>query len=88
MGSPAWVRRVMDIFETDWYRQIKPSMTPGDNLKIYRENSGWTQTQLAEKLEGIPRQHVSNRERGIRSISKNTARRLARIFQGSPDKFI
>ncbi len=79
---------VVNIFETDWYRQITSGMTPGNNLKIYRENSGWTQAQLGEKLQGVPRQHISNMERGIRPISKNTARKLAHIFRVSPDKFI
>ena len=79
---------VVNIFETDWYRQITSSITPGHNLKIYRENSGWTQAQLGEKLEGIPRQHISNMERGTRPISKKTARKLAQIFKVSPDKFI
>ena len=79
---------IVNIFETDWYRQIKSAMGPGDNLKIYRENRGWTQAQLGDMLEGIPRQHVSNMERGIRPISKKMARKLARIFNVSPGKFI
>jgi len=79
---------IVNIFETDWYTQIKSSMTPGDTLKIYRENYGWTQVQLGEKLDGIPRQHVSNMERGIRPISKKMAQKLAQIFKVSPGKFI
>ena len=27
----------VNIFETDWYRNIKSKMTPGDNLRIYRK---------------------------------------------------
>ncbi len=80
--------KVVNIFATDWYTQIKSKMTPGDNLKIYRENRGWTQTQLGEMLDSMPRQHISNMERGTRSISKKTARRLAQIFKVSPGKFI
>ena len=79
---------VVNIFETDWYNRIKSSMTPGGNLKIYRENRGWTQAQLGEMLDGVPRQHVSNMERDLRPISKKTARKLARIFNVSPGKFI
>ena len=40
----------VNVFETDWYRDIKSKMTPGDNLKIYRENRGLTQVQLGEIL--------------------------------------
>jgi DNA-binding XRE family transcriptional regulator len=79
---------VLDIFETDWYTQIRSRMTPGDNLKIYRENRGWTQTQLGEMIDSMPRQHISNMERGSRSISKKTARRLAQIFKVPTSKFI
>ena len=78
----------MDILETDWYAQIKSKITPGDNLKIYRENRGWTQAELGEMLDAIPRQHISNMERGVRAKSKKTARKLAQIFKVSPGKFI
>ena len=77
-----------NVFATEWYRQIKLSITPGDNLKIYRDNRGWTQAQLGEKLGGLPRQHISNMERGSRPISKNMAKRLALIFAVPPSKFI
>ena len=79
---------IVPVFETEWYRRIKSSMTPGDNLKIYRDNRGWTQAQLGEKLGGLPRQHISNMERGLRPISKNMAKRLAQIFEVPPSKFI
>lgn len=79
---------IVHVFETEWYRRIKSSMTPGDNLKIYRDNRGWTQAQLGEKLGGLPRQHISNMERGLRPISKNMAKKLAQIFEVPPSKFI
>ncbi len=79
---------LVDIFETEWYRSVKSGMTPGGNLRIYRENHGLTQTRLGEMLGGVPRQHISNMEREVRSISLKTARKLAEIFRVSPDKFI
>ena len=78
----------VDIFATDWYREIRSKTTPGDTLKIYRENHGLTQARLGEMLGGIPRQHVSNMERGIRPVSMKTARKLAKIFKVSPGKFV
>ena len=78
----------VDIFGTDWYREVKSKITPGDNLRIYRQNRGLTQAQLGEMLDGVPRQHISNMERGYRSISIKTARRLAKIFKVSPEKFV
>ena len=78
----------VDIFSTDWYREMQSKTTPGDTLKIYRENHGLTQARLGEMLGGIPRQHVSNMERGIRPVSIKTARKLAKIFKVSPGKFV
>ena len=78
----------VDVFETDWYRSIESGTTPGDNLRIYRENHGLTQARLGEMLGGVPRQHISNMERRVRSISLKTARKLAKLFKVSPEKFI
>ncbi|MBT4504372.1 MAG: helix-turn-helix transcriptional regulator [Gemmatimonadetes bacterium] len=78
----------VNIFGTDWFQEIKTQTTPGDNLKIYRENHSLTQAKLGELLGGIPRQHISNMERGIRPISIKNARKLAEIFGISPAKFI
>ena len=78
----------MNVFETTWYRDVKSKMTPGDNLRIYRENRGLTQAKLGEMLGDVPRQHISNMERGMRSISLKTARKLAVLFKVSPEKFI
>ncbi len=65
---------IVDIIQTEWYRSVKSGMTPGDNLRIYRENQGLTQARLGEMIGGIPRQHISNMEREVRSISLKTAR--------------
>ncbi len=81
-------KEAVNVFETDWYRDIKSKMTPGDNLKIYRENRGLTQAKLGEMLGAVPRQHISKMERGVRSISLKTARKLAELFKVSPEKFI
>lgn len=78
----------VNVFETNWQAQINSTMSSGDTLKMYRENHGLTQRQLGDLLEGVPRQHISNMERGLRSISTKTARKLARVFNVSPGKFI
>ena len=78
----------MNIFETDWYQDIKSKIIPGDNLRIYRQNHNMTQAELGQKLGNIPRQHISNMERGLRTISLKNARKLAVIFDVSPEKFI
>lgn len=79
---------LLDIFQTDWYKRIKKTLTPGTNLKIYRQNLGLTQAELGEKLGNLPKQFVSNMENGIRPISKKTALKLSKIFKTSVDRFI
>ena len=39
-------------------------------------------------LGGIPRQHVSNMERGIRPVSLKTACKLVKVFKVSLGKFV
>jgi DNA-binding XRE family transcriptional regulator len=78
----------VDIVETDWYKKIKAEKTPGDNMKIYRKIHKITQEKLGELLGGIPKQHVSNMENGSRPISKITAKKLAKIFDVSVERFI
>lgn len=78
----------IEVTETDWYREIKAQTTPGDAMRIYRENACMTQAQLGEKLGDIPRQIVSNMERGKRSISLATARKLSAIFKVPASRFL
>ena len=78
----------ISVFDTAWYQEMKSCMTPGDNMRTYRQNHGMTQDQLGAKLGGIPRQHISNMERGIRPISRKTVRKLSDLFQVPADKFI
>ena len=79
---------LVDVFQTDWYKNTKKIMTPGTYMKIYRENRKMTQTELGKMLGGLPRQHVSNMENGVRPISKKIAMKLAKTFDVSVEKFI
>jgi len=79
---------LVNILETEWYKKMKARITPGDTLKHYREMRGLTQKRLGEMLGGVPRQHISNMERGVRAISLKTARKLAKIFDVSVERFI
>ncbi len=78
----------MNVFGTEWYKGMQEKLTPGKNLRIYRQTRGITQKELGDLLGGIPRQHISNMERGIRAISKKVALKLSQIFDTSVEKFI
>ena len=79
---------LVDVFQTDWYKKTKASMTPGTYMKIFRENRNMTQTELGRLLGGLPRQHVSNMESGLRPISKKIALKLSKAFDVSVERFI
>jgi DNA-binding XRE family transcriptional regulator len=79
---------LVDIFETTWFQELERKITPGENLRVYRENLGFTQEELGKRLGGIPRQHISDMERGKRTISKNMAKQFSQIFHVSVERFI
>ena len=79
---------LVDVFKTAWYRRIQDRITPGQRLRIYRQNMKITQTALGNMLGGIPKQFISSMEKGIRPISKKMALRLAENFGISVAKFL
>ncbi|MCX5900821.1 MAG: helix-turn-helix transcriptional regulator [Proteobacteria bacterium] len=74
--------------DTDWYKKTKASIQPGENMKLYRELHKMTQAELGEKLGGLPRQHISNMERGMQAISLATAKKLSAFFKVSVERFV
>ena len=78
----------VDVFATSWYRKTEAEITPGFTLKLYRQNWKMTQTELGQKLGGVPKQYISNMENGTRPISKKMAISLLNIFQVSVERFI
>ena len=78
----------LDVFQTDWYKRIKEKLTPGTYMKVFRQNKNMTQAELGKALGGLPRQHISNMEKGSRPISKRIALKLAKFFDVSVEKFI
>jgi len=78
----------IEVTESDWYKEMTEITTPGDAMRIYRKNHQLTQEQLGNKLGNVPRQIVSNMERGKRSISLATAKKLSVIFNVPASRFL
>ncbi len=78
----------VDITETDWYKDMKKEMTPGDAVRVYRDNFGFSQAELGKRLGGLSRHTVSDMENNRRGISKDIAKKLSSIFNVSADRFI
>jgi predicted transcriptional regulator len=72
--------------ETDWFKNIDSKTTPGEVIKIYRENFNLSQTQLGEKLSKSGR-YISDLENNRRSVSLNLAKQLSKIFDISIERF-
>ena len=79
---------LVEITESERYRSIRSAITPGENMRVYRELHGLTQTELGRKLGNFTRQNISNMENGHRPISKAVAKRLATLYDVSVEKFI
>ena len=78
----------VNIRDTDWYKEAKASRKPGDAVKVYRDNFGYSQAKLGEMLGGLSRHRVSDIENNRRGISKEIAKKLSNIFQVPVDRFI
>ena len=79
---------LIDIFKTDWFKKINESTTPGDSLKIYRENIGLTQEELGKKIGNFTKQNISDMENNRRGISKEVAKKLSKIFEVPVERFL
>lgn len=77
-----------DFFETDFAKRMEAKMTPGLYLSNLREVHGWSQARMAKELGDVSPRRISDWENGRRAISKEFAKKLAKIFRFPADKFI
>jgi DNA-binding XRE family transcriptional regulator len=66
----------VNVFETDWFKEMQAKHHPGITIRIRRENADMTQADLSEK-SGVPVPNISAIENGKRSVGARTARRIA-----------
>jgi len=78
----------IDPFTTDWFREVKESLTPGDYLKTDRENKELTQKDLGLKLGKFSRQYISDLENGRKNISLPVAKKLSILFKRPVNRYI
>jgi DNA-binding XRE family transcriptional regulator len=77
----------VDWFSTELSKKIAARLSPGNCVKIYRENLGLTQEGLGAKL-GVKGSFVSDIEHDRRAISKEKAKILSKLFHVSVGYFI
>ena len=79
---------IIDITETEWFKDVSKKITPGSTVRIYRENLNLTQKQLAQKIDILRSSYISDIENGRRPVSKKLAKKFAGIFEVSVEMFI
>jgi DNA-binding XRE family transcriptional regulator len=77
----------VDWFKTDLHKEISARMTPGKSLRTLREMCGLTLAETGKRI-GVSPHRVSDFETGQREISKDIAKKLAKVFKVSPVQFI
>ena len=75
------------IQETNWYKKISKTMTPGTALKVYRDNAEFTLLELSKK-SGIAVSHLSAMENDKRGIGKISAKKLGDALDCSYKRFL
>ncbi len=78
----------LDLRESSWHKEAKATRKPGDAMKVYRDNFGYSQAELGKMLGGLSRQKISDMENNRRGISKEIAKKLAKVFKRPIDYFI
>lgn len=79
---------LIDPTESSWFKETKAVMTPGDRLKIDRDNASWSQAELGKKIGSFSRQYISDLENSRKNISLKVAKKLAVLFDRSVGRYI
>ena len=78
---------LIDVFQTDWWKERQANHHPGDTIQVYRNNRGWTLAELAEKT-GIAESHLSAMENRKRGVGKVSAVRLGKALEMDYRRFL
>ena len=78
----------VNIFETNWYKQISTTLTPGDAIKVYRENHGLTPAELGKKLGDLTAEEITEMECNKRRIHREVAKKLSHLFEVPIERFL
>jgi plasmid maintenance system antidote protein VapI len=77
----------IDVTNTGWYKDSQNRLRKGGLIQILRNNRNISQGELGDKL-GVTGKYVSDLEHGRRAISMNIAKKLAKIFERKPERFL
>ena len=72
---------IIDVMESDWYKKISGKVSPGDHVRIYRENCNFTQEELARRVGVNGEAYISKIENGYKNVSKTLAKKFSVLFK-------
>jgi DNA-binding XRE family transcriptional regulator len=79
--------QTVDFFSTTLSKTIKKQMNPSQYIKMYRSNKNMTQSELGSYLN-VSSAFVCDLEKNRRAVSKDMAKKLAKLFGTSIDRFL
>ena len=79
---------LVNVFETDWYKRVNVTITPGDAVRVYRENFGLSPMMLGRKWGDFTEDFVVEMECGRREISREVAEKLGQLFEVPVERFL
>jgi hypothetical protein len=82
------IEDMIDIMHAPLYRRAHYDLSPGQCLKVYRQDRNLTQKELGRRLGGIARQNIGGMESGRRPIGRKMIQRLAEFFEVDAGRFL
>jgi ribosome-binding protein aMBF1 (putative translation factor) len=67
---------------------VNDSITPGESIRICHQNKGLSREELGKKIENYTREHLSDMENLRKSISKEVAKKLSKLFSVPAERFL
>ena len=69
-----------NIFATSWYQDVTARLTPGETMKIYREQYGIGLVELAEHVKIASAQVLAEIEHDQQPLTEELAAQLSQLF--------
>jgi len=76
-----------DVRNTEWYKESDNRLRHGGLIKLFRGHRDMSQGDLGNLL-GVTSKYISDIEHGRRPVSLKMAKKLGKIFNRKPERFL
>ena len=77
----------VDVTKVGWYKESQNRLRHGGLVQILRTHKDMSQGGLSELL-GVTSKYVSDLEHGRRAVSLKMAKKLSKVFDRKPERFL